>query len=46
MRVLQKLDLKVGGHKNSVNDILLFNNELLVSCSDDSKIIGWKLNDL
>lgn len=46
MRVLQKLDLKVGGHKNSVNDILLFDNELLVSCSDDSKIIGWKLNDL
>ena len=46
MRVLQKLDLKVGGHKNSVNDILLFNNELLTSCSDDSKIIGWKLNDL
>jgi len=46
MRVLQKLDLKVGGHKNSVNDILLFNHELLVSCSDDSKIIGWKLNDL
>ena len=46
MQVIQKLDLKVGGHKNSVNDILLYNNELLVSCSDDSKIIGWKLNDL
>ena len=46
MKVIQKLDLKVGGHKNSVNDILLYNNELLVSCSDDSKIIGWKLKDL
>jgi WD40 repeat protein len=46
MKVIQKLDLKVGGHKNSVNDILLLKNDLLVSCSDDSKIIGWKLNDL
>ncbi len=37
----QRLDLKVGGHKHSVNKIRPLNNHTFVSVSDDKKIIVW-----
>jgi hypothetical protein len=45
MNVIQKLELKTGGHKNSVNSLILFGDKLLVSCSDDSRIIVWKIDE-
>jgi len=37
----QRLDLKVGGHKHSVNKIRSLNDHSFVSVSDDKKIIVW-----
>lgn len=40
----QRLDLKVGGHKHSVNKIRPLDSERFVSVSDDKKIIVWELD--
>jgi len=37
----QKIDLKSGGHKHSVNSLLKINETHFASCSDDRKIILW-----
>lgn len=41
LNVIDKKELKNGGHTNSVNLILKLNHTKFVSCSDDSKIIIW-----
>ncbi len=38
---IQRMDAKAGGHSHSVNK-LLYVKDLLISCSDDRKIIIWK----
>jgi len=40
----ERLDLKVGGHKHSVNKIRPLDSKRFVSVSDDKKIIVWKLD--
>lgn len=44
-KVIQKIDLKSGGHKNSVNQLCLIQENQFISCSDDSKLICWKKED-
>jgi WD40 repeat protein len=39
--VLDKKEFKTGGHRNSVNQISKISNEIIASCSDDSRIILW-----
>ncbi len=39
----QKMELKQGGHKHSVNSICPIDNERFATCSDDRKIILWKI---
>ena len=41
LKVLDKKDFKTGGHRNSVNTVLKLNENILASCSDDSRIILW-----
>ncbi len=41
---IQKLDIKSGGHKHSVNTLLKINEQRFLSCSDDRKIILWEQN--
>lgn len=38
---IQRLDLKEGGHRHSVNKVLILADNELVSISDDGKIIVW-----
>lgn len=40
----ERLDLKVGGHKHSVNKIRPLDSKRFVSVSDDKKIIVWELD--
>jgi len=42
LKFQQRLDLKVGGHRHSVNKIRLLDKERFVSVSDDKKIIVWE----
>lgn len=39
--VIQRLDMKSGGHKHSVNKLIKINDETFVSLSDDKRIIVW-----
>lgn len=39
----QRLEIKQGGHKHSVNDLSVVNQKEFVSCSDDKKIIVWSM---
>lgn len=41
LSVLQKLDSREGGHSHSINKLIL-SGELLISASDDRRIIVWK----
>jgi WD40 repeat protein len=41
---VQKLDLKSGGHKHSVNSLVKVDENRFISCSDDRKIILWGKN--
>jgi WD40 repeat protein len=38
---IQKIDLKSGGHKHSVNSLVKIDDYRFLSCSDDRKIILW-----
>jgi WD40 repeat protein len=38
---LQKLDVREGGHKHSVNELVKIGPQRFASCSDDGKIILW-----
>ena len=38
----KRLDMKEGGHKHSVNDAAIIDDQRFVTCGDDSKIIIWK----
>jgi centriolar protein POC1 len=40
-QVVQRLDLKKGGHRHSVNCIIKLDDETFASSSDDSKVIVW-----
>lgn len=40
-KVIDKKEFKTGGHRNSVNQIIKISNEIIASCSDDSRIILW-----
>ena len=42
LKFQERLDLKVGGHKHSVNKIRPIDSKHFVSVSDDKKIIVWK----
>ncbi len=42
LEFLQRLDLKVGGHRHSVNKLRVLDQTRFVSVSDDKKIIVWK----
>ncbi|MDG1331890.1 MAG: WD40 repeat domain-containing protein [Crocinitomicaceae bacterium] len=42
LKFQERLDLKVGGHKHSVNKIRPVNTNQFVSVSDDKKIIIWE----
>lgn len=39
----QKLELKSGGHRHSVNGLARINENQFVSCSDDGRLIVWKV---
>jgi len=39
--VIQRLDLKNGGHKHSVNKLIKIDDQTFVSASDDAQIILW-----
>ncbi|MFK7784490.1 MAG: WD40 repeat domain-containing protein [Crocinitomicaceae bacterium] len=39
----ERLDMKVGGHKHSVNKVRMLDDQRFVSVSDDKKIIIWKV---
>ncbi|MFM9984443.1 MAG: WD40 repeat domain-containing protein [Flavobacteriales bacterium] len=41
LSVLQKIDSRAGGHSHSINKLIL-SGDLLISASDDRKIIIWK----
>lgn len=41
LNFLQRLDLKVGGHRHSVNKLAFLTDNQIVSVSDDAKIIVW-----
>lgn len=42
LKVIQRLDYKNGGHRNSVNDLVIISENCFVSCSDDRKLIVWE----
>jgi WD40 repeat protein len=39
---IQRLDLKQKGHRHSVNALQIINDNLIISASDDKRIISWK----
>lgn len=41
LEFIQRLDLKEGGHRHSVNELVKIDEERFASCSDDGKIILW-----
>jgi WD40 repeat protein len=43
LQFMQKVDLKIGGHKHSVNRLLRLDDQRFVSCSDDKTIILWEI---
>lgn len=43
--VLQRLDLKKGGHRHSVNCAVKIDDTTFATASDDARIIVWKNND-
>jgi WD40 repeat protein len=42
MAPIQRLDLKQKGHRHSVNALQIINDNLIISASDDKRIISWK----
>lgn len=44
LKFQERLDLKIGGHKHSVNKIRPLDAKHFVSVSDDKKIIVWELD--
>lgn len=42
LKVLQKLDFKVGGHRHSVNALTKISEESFTSVGDDKKVIIWQ----
>lgn len=43
MDPITRLDASVGGHTHSVNKLLWMPDGTLISCSDDRKIISWRM---
>ena len=43
LEILQRLDFKAGGHRHSVNSLVVLGDNLFVSASDDRKMIFWGL---
>lgn len=41
--IIKRLDRKSGGHEHSVNDLCVVDQQTVVSCSDDKRIILWEL---
>ncbi|PWL27637.1 MAG: hypothetical protein DCO96_10035 [Fluviicola sp. XM-24bin1] len=41
LQFIQRLDHKEGGHKHSVNDAFMIDENRFVTCGDDSKMIIW-----
>lgn len=42
LNIIKRLDLKSGGHKHSVNDLVSLDDADFVTCSDDKRIIIWE----
>ncbi|TNF46298.1 MAG: hypothetical protein EP305_11560 [Bacteroidetes bacterium] len=42
-KVIQRIELKSGGHRHSVNALTFISSNEFASCSDDGKIIVWML---
>lgn len=42
MNIVERLDLKRGGHRHSVNRLAAINEDSFVSCSDDKRMLIWK----
>lgn len=40
---IERLEIKQGGHKHSVNALSVVNQKEFVSCSDDKKLIVWSM---
>ncbi len=43
-QIIQRLDIKSGGHKHSVNKLVKINDETFASFGDDKRIIIWSKN--
>ena len=43
LEILQRLNVKAGGHRHSVNSLVVLGDNLFVSASDDRKMIFWGL---
>ena len=46
LKFIQRLDHKEGGHRHSVNELVIVDENRFASCSDDGKIILWSLSRL
>ena len=46
LEVLTKVDYKAGGHKASVNAVLWFANDLIVTTGDDRSIKVWEITEI
>ena len=44
LEIIQRLDMKLGGHRHSVNTLVGAGENFFVSASDDRKMIFWGLN--
>lgn len=42
LQFLKRLDFKVGGHRHSVNALAKIDENTVVSCSDDKRLIVWE----
>jgi WD40 repeat protein len=44
VEMTQRIDLKVGGHKHSVNQLISIDEHSFISVGDDKRIILWKID--
>ncbi len=43
LEFVKRLDFKEGGHRHSVNALAKISEELVVSCSDDKRLVVWEV---
>ncbi len=42
LSIVKRLDLKAGGHRHSVNDLVSISDTNFATCSDDKRVIIWE----